>query len=263
MSMPPAVQRSPQTATLRLRLLSYNMQVGMETRHAGHYFTGAWRHALPHANSHRNLDRIAELVRGYDFVALQEADAGSLRTRYRNQVEYLAERAGYAYHGLEITRDLTPVACHCLGFLSRLPPVRVAALRLPSRIPGRAAMQVQLGAEAGNLQLILTHLSLGRAQQTRQIGFLAAQVPLDRPVALLGDLNCEAPLLRRLEALRRCGLHLADAVPATFPSWRPRRGIDHILVGGGVRLCSLQALPAPLSDHLPLAAEIEMPLICR
>jgi endonuclease/exonuclease/phosphatase family metal-dependent hydrolase len=243
---------------LRLRLLSFNIQVALDTRHAGHYLTGAWRHALPHKASHSNLELIAQTMRGYDFVAIQEGDAGSLRTRFRNQIEFLAEQAGYPYHGLTVTRDLHPIARHCLGFLSRHAPASVEDLELPSPIPGRRALRVQLGADVSDLSLIVTHLSLGRRAQERQLEFLARQVAQDRPAVLLGDLNCEPQQLFSHAALQRCGLVGADAAPPTYPSWRPTRSIDHVLVTRDVRIARLEALPLALSDHLPLAAEIDL-----
>src|SRR5689334_19856768 len=94
----------------RLSLLSYNIHVGVRPAHYGHYLTRAWRHVLPGAGMRDTLDRIAETMQGHDFVAVQEADAGSLRTRFVNQLEYLAKRAGFSHMGLTVTRDLRPVA---------------------------------------------------------------------------------------------------------------------------------------------------------
>ena len=57
-----------------LKLLTYNIQVGIETSHYGHYFTRAWRYALPFRSRHENLNRIAQMLRPYDLVALQDAE---------------------------------------------------------------------------------------------------------------------------------------------------------------------------------------------
>ena len=32
----------------RLKLLSYNIQAGVDTRRYHHYFTQSWKHVLPH-----------------------------------------------------------------------------------------------------------------------------------------------------------------------------------------------------------------------
>jgi endonuclease/exonuclease/phosphatase family metal-dependent hydrolase len=245
---------------LRLRLLSYNIQVGMHTGHYGHYVTRAWQHVMPSPGLRRNLDRIADLMLDYDFVAIQEADAGSMRTRYVNQLEHLALRAGFPHWGLCVTRDLQPMAQHCLGYLSRFEPRQVTHHTLPSRIPGRRAMTIELGPDAGGLTLLIAHLSLGRDSQRRQLDYISGLVAPSRPTVLLGDLNCEPAVLRRHAGLRRSGLTVAANTPPTFPSWRPRRCIDHILVSKDVRMENLQALQQALSDHRPLAADIGIAL---
>lgn len=243
----------------RLRLLTFNVQAGLDTRHAGHYFTGAWRHVLPFPGRRYNLDRIGETIGGYDFVALQEVDSGSLRTSALNQVEHLADRAGYPYWGFTMTRDFRPLACHGLGYLSRWPVQDVQEHRLPSRIPGRRATTLNLGPTAGGLTLVVTHLSLGRADRERQLDFLSARVRKDGPVILLGDLNCDPAALRGHKSLQDSGLVIPQYSPPTYPSWSPKRGIDLALASPHVRIEKIQALPALHSDHLPLMIEISVP----
>ena len=50
-----------------------------------------------------------------------------------------------------------------------------------------------------------------------------------------------------------------DHSPATFPSWRPTRALDHILVSRSLVVERLWALPHPVSDHLPIAASVRLP----
>lgn len=247
-----------QTADRRFRLLSFNIQVGMRTEHYGHYLTRAWRHALPGLDMHPTLDRMADLMRDYDFVAVQEGDAGSLRTRFVNQIEYLAERAGFAHHGFTVTRDLRPVAQHCLGFLSRHPPTRVTEHRLPGRVRGRRALHVEMGEELDALHIFIAHLSLGIRDQQHQLDFISRQVSAQAPSVLIGDLNCEPAQLRAHGFLRDCGLDLHAATPATYPSWRPARRLDHVLYSSHIELHELVALPQAISDHLPLSAQISV-----
>lgn len=245
---------------LRLKLLSYNIQIASPTAHYGHYVTRAWRHALPASDMRGTLDRMAAMLAGFDFVAIQEADAGSLRTGALNQIEYLAQRAGFPHWGDTITRDWRPIARHSHGFLSRYRPAHIEAFALPTPIPGRRVMRVTLGPDAGGLTLLLTHLSLGRGSQQRQLQYLCGLVPDGAPAVLMGDLNCEPDRLREHRALQRAGWRLADACPPTFPSWRPVRAIDHVLATGAVRLHGVRTVPEPLSDHLPLAADVSVAL---
>lgn len=79
----------------RLRLLSFNIQVGINTGHYRHYLTRGWQHLLPHAGRAGNLQRIGALLGDFDLVALQEVDGGSLRSGYVNQVEHLAQLGAF------------------------------------------------------------------------------------------------------------------------------------------------------------------------
>ena len=56
---------------------------------------------------------------------------------------------------------------------------------------------------------------------------------------------------------------LALAAPtrglATYPSWQPQRGIDHILVSRGLESAQARVLDVTYSDHCPVALELELP----
>ena len=45
----------------------------------------------------------------------------------------------------------------------------------------------------------------------------------------------------------------------TFPSWKPQRAIDHVLVTPALQVTAMQALPAAQSDHLALSVELNVP----
>lgn len=121
-----------------LKLLTYNIQVGIETSRYHHYLTKAWRYALPFRSRHENLNRIAQILAPYDLVALQETDAGSLRSNYVDQVAHLAEQAGFPYWHTRINRRLGRWARHSMGLLSRYRPTEVREVSLPSGFPAAA-----------------------------------------------------------------------------------------------------------------------------
>ena len=127
-----------------LRLLTFNIQVGITTSRYRHYVTNGWKHVLPHGRRNDNLRRIADVVADYDFVALQEADAGSLRSGFINQVEYIADQAQFPYWYSQLNRDLAPFARHGSGLLSRIAPNAMEDHRLPGAIPGRGAIAARL-----------------------------------------------------------------------------------------------------------------------
>jgi endonuclease/exonuclease/phosphatase family metal-dependent hydrolase len=257
----PAAVPGPQTQTGgTLRLLSLNIQVGLHSSRYRHYLTQAWRHVLPTRGARDTLERIATLSAGYDIVALQEADAGSLRTAQLNQVAHLAERAGFPYWHAAVTRDLRPFAQHCLGCLSRWPLQTVKYHALPGWLPGRGALEVEIrpdGCEA--LRLIIVHLALGRGARARQLNFLATLIKDRIDTVVLGDLNCDISELSAHSGVRDAGLRGVHS-QHTFPSWRPSRSLDHILVTPAVEVIGAKVLEERLSDHLPVATEIRLRL---
>lgn len=243
----------------RLRLLTYNIQTGIATSRYRHYLTHSWKHVLPCAGRRDNLDRIASLVRHYDIVGLQEADAGSLRSGYVNLTEYLATHAGFPYWYDQTNRNFGMFAQHSMGVLSRMRAAEVKEYRLPGAIPGRGALVIRYGRGRDALALMIVHLALGRRARLRQLGFIGEIASTHRHVILMGDLNChsDSPELGRL--IERVGLREPAHDLHTFPSWQPIRNIDHILVSPSIRVDDVSVLKYPLSDHLPISMEISLP----
>ncbi len=255
---PPA----PDPAT-RLRLLSYNIQAGARVSRYRHYVTHGWKQLLPHREKHRNLELVAKAISDYDIVGLQEADAGSLRSGFLNQTQFLAETAGFPFWSQQTNRDVARLARSGNSLISRFEPDEVLDHRLPGRIPGRGALIARYGSGANALAVINVHLSLGPQARERQVDFLNELIQDYKHVVLMGDLNTRADSreLRRLYG--KSGLRPPEASPQSYPSWRPRRAIDHILVSESLSVVEGGVLPLAVSDHLPVSLEIQLPVECR
>ena len=242
-----------------IRLLSYNIQTGMASQRYRHYLTRGWRHVLPHSQLVHNLNRISGLLGAYDIVALQEVDAGSLRTGYINQTEYLAQRAGFPYWYSQTNRRLGHLAQISIGLLSHARPSQITEHRLPGAIPGRGLMVVRLGSGNGVLHLVIVHLSLGRRARRRQLAYATELIGSFRHVVVMGDFNAAADSPEISERLASTQLSTPIERINTFPSWRPRRGLDHILVSSGLEVVNTRVMQLPFSDHLPIAVELRLP----
>ncbi|HHJ12346.1 MAG TPA: EEP domain-containing protein [Chromatiales bacterium] len=243
----------------RIRLLSYNIQVGIPTQGFHHYLTHSWRHLLPSRKRQENLRRIARFIGQFDIIGLQEVDAGSLRSGYINQAEYLAREAGlpHCYH--KTNRDLGHLAQHSLAVLSRFPARVARHHRLPGRIPGRGALELHYGSPGQPLVLVLIHLSLGRRARRVQLEYIAEVVASHRHVIVMGDLNCTPDSDELCLLLDRAGLAEPPHRENTYPSWRPRRSYDHILVSPSLEVRKTRVYPRFYSDHLPVCVEIGLP----
>lgn len=241
----------------RLRLLSFNIQVGISTERYHHYLTRGWQHLLPHPGRAGNLQRIGALLGDYDLVALQEVDGGSLRSSYVNQVERLAELGAFPYWYQQLNRNLGRLAQHSNGVLSRLRPDQLEDHPLPGP-PGRGAILLHFGEGADALAVVMMHLSLGARTRTRQLAYVRELIGNYRHVVLMGDMNTHAVDLLQHSPLRDLGL-VAPQIEATFPSWRPQRCLDHILLSPELVLERVEVLSQPISDHLPVAVDIRLP----
>ncbi len=247
------------TGGQRLRLLSYNIQTGITTGHYGDYVTQSWKHVLPYAQRREILDGIARQISDYDLVGLQEVDAGSLRSGFVNQTEYLAARARIPFWYDQTNRRLGKFAQHSIGALSRFQPTEITEHRLPGRIPGRGVLLVRFGSGDSSLIVLILHLALSRRARLRQLAYISELVNAHRNVILMGDLNCrsdspEMDFLIHNTMMREPthGLH-------TFPSWRPQRNIDHILVTPTLQVEQVHVLNESFSDHLPVAMHVVLP----
>ncbi|SFP70261.1 endonuclease/exonuclease/phosphatase family protein [Pseudomonas borbori] len=245
----------------RLRLLSFNIQVGINTQRYHHYLTRSWQHLLPHYGRAGNLQRIGNLLADYDLVALQEADGGSLRSGYVNQVEHLAHLGAFPYWYQQLNRNLGHLAQHSNGVLSRLRPSLLEDHPLPGP-RGRGAMLLRIGEGEDAIVVVMMHLALGTRTRTRQLAYIRELIGGYRHQILMGDMNTHASDLLLGSPLRDLGL-VAPQLEATFPSWRPQRCLDHILLSPGLLLERFEVLALPISDHLPVAVEIRLPQTLR
>ena len=241
----------------RLRLLSFNIQVGNSTQGYRHYLTRSWQHVLPHKGRAGNLERIGDLLSDFDLVALQEADGGSHRSGYINQVKYLAQQGEFPYWYQQLNRNLGRLAQHSNGVLSRLRPAAIEDHPLPGPA-GRGAILVRFGDGPDALVVVVMHLALGTKTRTRQLAYIRELIGDYQHQVLMGDMNTHANDLLHTSPLRDLGL-LAPQMEATFPSWRPQRCLDHILLSPSLTLERVQVLDQPISDHLPVAVDIRLP----
>ncbi len=252
-------------AAHRIRLLSYNIQSGLTTQRYSHYVTKVWKHIVPVPSRMHNLDGIAKLIADYDIVGLQEVDVGSLRSGFVDQAHYLADRARFDHFCEQTNRQIGRITRHSNVLLSRYKPHRFDDYKLPGAIKGRGALMASFGP--GNpddtLFLYVVHLALSGPARRQQMSYLAKRTRDQRHVILMGDLNCssQSKELRWFEDL--AGLAEPDTNLLTFPSWKPVRQLDHILISDSLRVRAMAAVDYSFSDHLPVEIELEVPACIR
>ena len=126
-------------------------------------------------------------------------------------------------------------------------------------MPGRGAMLGRFGQGEQQLAVCIVHLALGRRARHRQLELVSELVRPYAHVIVMGDMNCQCQAPEMQEFVGATGLQEPSCDQSTFPSWRPMRTLDHILVSGSLKVKDARVLDYPLSDHLPISLEVAIP----
>jgi endonuclease/exonuclease/phosphatase family metal-dependent hydrolase len=207
---------------------------------------------LPSRNRSGALNSVAQLIKQYDIVALQEADGGSIRSERLNQIAHIAEQSGHAYWYQQLNRNLGAVAQHSNGLISRYEPLHVEPHRLPGFLPGRGCMLGFFGSSKDPLVVVNLHLALSQQSQVRQLDYLYGLIKEFNHIVIMGDMNNSLSALLKASKLSKLALHSLPELAPSFPSWRPSRSLDHVAVSRSLRVEKAGVVDLAVSDHLPV-----------
>jgi len=220
--------------------------------------------------------RVARVIASHapDVVALQEVDLGRRRSRTEDQAALIGQQIGmHAVFCPTITRGDVHYG-H--AFFSRWPVEIVKRARLPHDPKSwwqepRSALWVKVQVEGLPVNIITSHLGLGRYERVLQMEMLLGpewigKIPENEAVLLCGDFNLTpgsrpyglaAARLRDVQAARQGHRPLL-----TFSSMRPFARLDHIFISKSVEvqqvLVPRSELTRVASDHLPLIADLSL-----
>jgi endonuclease/exonuclease/phosphatase family metal-dependent hydrolase len=228
------------TKPQRLRIGTYNI-------HGGKGIDGV-----------RDLGRIAETVRGCDFVglnelhgpALWETDDQAIALGRLLQLTPLFAPAEQRWHHLQFGN----------GFVTRVGVDHWQTVPLPRRWGKsyRNFVHVQLRPQGGRpIQVVVAHIDRSeireRHEQLRTVG--AFFLSLAEPAILLGDLNSDGSELQLREVLK--APRVVDALRAKLGDTTPRH-IDWIITRGVEVVDAGLTEPGP-SDHPHVWADVIVP----
>ena len=217
-----------------------------------------------------DVDATAEAIRslGADVVALQELDAGLVRSGRTRQPDELARRLGMHFVFAPALRGIDGAPCaapdddagddvgdgaggYGVALLSRRPVTDVTVRRLPGA-PGLEP-RVALCARTGGLSVVVTHLSTRRTTAEMQFAAVARHaMRMPSPRVVCGDLNFD---VHGSGVLAASGLRSA-ARRRTWPRTRPLRQIDFVLHDSSLQAGAYAAPRLAVSDHRALVVGV-------
>ncbi|MDB2438322.1 endonuclease/exonuclease/phosphatase family protein [Hellea sp.] len=239
-----------------LKILSYNIQAAIGTKAYRQYVTRINRQVFNSKVKTKTLTDIAKFISDYDIACLQEVDLGGRRSGFKCQVDYLLGLSDFTHMSMQENRIIGNISRHGNAILSKHPQSNIRDLKLPGKRMGRGAVISRIDAPKP-VYVLNVHLSLGEADQMTQIEYLAREVPSDVPLIIAGDFNCTAtsrPITALAAALGMTSLMTPK--DKTYPSWKPRKDFDHMLVSSHFMAHDTGAVDVRHSDHRPIKASL-------
>ncbi|MEE8094432.1 MAG: endonuclease/exonuclease/phosphatase family protein [Gammaproteobacteria bacterium] len=243
-----------------MRLLLYNIRYGLGLGSAVHWPVPGAAYLLGNRN---NLQRIIEFIKEQDpdIVGLVEVDTGSIRSRWVNQAETIAQAMGHysayqcKYAETSINNRLPIVRKQGNAFLAA---PHVHGERFHYFDTGIKRLIIELELE--NCAVFLVHLSLKYRHRQAQLHHLHdLVVAADKPVIVAGDFNAfwgEHEIYLFMKAARLQSANVGSL--PSYPSRAPRKELDFVLYGDGVTVTDFFIPQVKFSDHLPLICDFEI-----
>ncbi len=185
-----------------------------------------------------------------DVALIQEAPRLLL---WRWSCWLLARRSG-----LRRVAGGAPAAGNLLLVSSRVTVVEASAVRLAKRprLHRRGAVLAVLEVGGRRLGVLGTHLDLDAGARLETAGRLRVRAPRGVPLVVGADVN-EEPGGPAWTALSGGLADVAADCGPTFPARAPSRRIDGLFVDPALAVLAVHRPdPGPVSDHLPLVADL-------
>lgn len=220
-------------------------------------------------------ERVVQVIEHYrpDVVFLQEVDEGCKRSRRDRQVDLLGDELEMPHRAFVPNVKLVRGGQYGNAILSHFPLDEIENVDLTIKPKKRrsaltASAHVHVGGHQRLLVLANVHLGLSGIERGMQLRRLLKSRPFTHhrpstPFLLGGDFNDVWNTVgTRLLGVR--GFRRAGPLLATYPATLPVRSLDGLFVRGDlepVRLFrSRMRLAREASDHLPLFAELRLPV---
>ena len=220
--------------------------------------------------------RIAEVISlcNPDIVALQELDAGLLRTEKIDQAHLIALTLEMSFHfhpSIQVEEG-----GYGNAILSRSPVRLVKAGAIPTEpvnpfFERRGAVWAEVELEESKIQVVATHFGLNRRERVCQAKEITGSQWLghpecSKPAIICGDFNAlpgSAVYRQMTRDLRDAQRGVKGRLPrGTWPVHLPFMRIDHLFATPDLKVRSVSVPRTPLtrlaSDHLPLVVTLEL-----
>lgn len=237
-----------------MKILLQNLQSGANlSRGYLHLVFGSWKYFWPH--SQEPVDRLAYYMKeeNIDVGLFTEADAGSFRTKYIDEIKIISEISKLQYNNFFLTVKFGKITNQGNAIVSRYKILENKSYLLPGKGEKRYLCQSIIKIKNKKISLFVTHLTLGFKDRQEQLKTINNIIKNTRGTRIFGgDLNIiSEDELRHIDSLKRMPFL------KTYPSWNPKKSLDKMFVSDDIKKYELSTTKIKMSDHLGLILEIK------
>lgn len=214
-----------------------------------------------------DYDAFADFLKSLDadIIALNEVRGKGILPGYDAQAAILAEKLGYYYYFAKAI-DFGNIVSYGNAVLTRLKIKKCETIRIPAPALSNRDSDyeprslLKLTVADPELTVLVSHFGLSDAEKANAVKTVMDNIP-DGKCVLMGDLNV-TPDKDTLDPIRTRLVDIASSSPQellTFRSKDPHCRIDYIFASPDISVDSVSVSPSyPLSDHMPLVAQIRL-----
>lgn len=240
-SRAPSLKRS---GVMQFKVMSYNI-------HHGKSLLGI-----------NTLDEIATIIEenGADIIGLQEVDSNFARSRFKNQIKYLASKLSMNY----IYGDNVNIVGAKYGnaILSKYPIISYENIKIPSGKEQRGLLAAVIDVNGEKINFLNTHLGLSSLERRSQVKVISKYLnTISKEVILVGDFNAQPSSMEVHEMSKKLndvGYTTNNNRIPTFEVPFLSGRIDYIFTGPNIEPVSYKVLRKKASDHYPIVADVKL-----
>tara|TARA_Y100000310_G_C20699863_1_gene828701 strand:- start:1840 stop:2589 length:750 start_codon:yes stop_codon:yes gene_type:complete len=243
------------------RFVLYNIEYGEG-------FTGHWYNYLAfwktlQSSNTQDLTKFLKQLHP-DILGIIEIDAGSMRTHHHSMIEHFKKslklkhvtaKEKYKPHSLISSLPIFKKQFNAL--LTHYPSSNPDYLYLKNGVK-RLVIKSTINTPTP-ITVFLVHLSLTKHSREHQIEELEKMLEETKPPMIVaGDFNTFYAPGELFGLMKHLNLKKADDDGKTFPSFNPKKALDHILVSKEIKVKKISIPRIQLSDHRPVIMDFEV-----
>lgn len=207
-----------------------------------------------------DLDGVTEVIMdiGADIVALQEVERFSIRTGFKDQIGYIAEKLSMNYAYGKSINILNGQYGNAI--LTRYPIEEYEVKQLYSEGETRTLLRVVLSINGSRIQVYNTHLGLNSSEREKQIREIIDITANADNYILAGDFNSAVDKLDAVTGkLKDAALYDVNKyrIP-TFDNGDITERIDYIFLSEKFKIAGYEVLKSDASDHYPVTVVVKL-----